>query len=213
MKKKFAFVSVVVLAATFGAAAPSVGGPILMSYGFSGSDCNGVFGNPTDPCDVGTGLQVAEQISPFIVKFDGDGTVDELNPDFSSITGSEFAFNGTTGTWSYTPGPNDPVVRYWVAKGGSNFNLFWYVESTTVGNTCDSPAYNAACLQLALAVTSGTFTTPINPANGRPFGLSHITFYDTGDLPEVPEPGSVLLLGTGLAAAAIAARRRRARRA
>jgi len=146
-----------------------------------GNDCAGVFGNPPN-CTVPANdyLGIPED-TPLIVKFDFDdsGTITATTfGNFASITGAEFSFdfggdgNTGTGTWTYTQGPGDPLVTAYVAKGGSQFNLF--------GNP-GSPNTN-------------TYFTPFN-GSGRPAGLSHISFYDHG---QVPEPGTMLLLGTGL---------------
>jgi len=48
---------------------------------------------------------------------------------------------------------------------------------------------------------SDDWATPTNPNNGKLFGLSHLTFYDTGSgIPpaETPEPTILLLLFAGL---------------
>ena len=75
-----------------------------------------------------------------------------------------------------------PAINFFVAKGGNFFNLF--------SNLGDPNA--------------DTWQTPLNPANNGLFGLSHLSFYDTG---QVPEPTTLLLLGAGLFAASFARRR------
>ena len=138
--------------------------------------------------------------SPFIIKFNGNGSVAEINAAlYPTITGAEFTFtpalNGSlgSGSWTYTPGAGDPAVRFWTGKGGPNYNLFYDNGADNVGG--------------AEAVTSGTWATPINPNNSRPYGISHISFYDTGAT--VPEPATLLLFGTAAVAAGLRRRRRK----
>jgi hypothetical protein len=177
------------------------------------NDCTGLFGNaggdnPDTICDVGHALSPSANVSPIIAKYDVDEGKDEgkwyTNSAFSSITGGdEFTFinnggNPETGTWTYTPGDDDPAVRYWVAKGGNaGFLLHWMVDQTAleVGGACAGVKYTLACLNQAQSVTSGTWSTAAG-------GLSHLSWYDTsGPQPpeeEVPEPGVLLLIGAGL---------------
>jgi len=160
-----------------------------------GNDCAGVFGGSFPECKVPALYDPKE--TPIIIKFDYDDETGLFSTTinsalFPSITGAEFDFDftgeGGTGTWTYTPGIDDPVITFFVAKGGPNFNLF-----SNLG-----------------APNSDAWSTPINPATDLPFGLSHLSFYDSdgGEIP-VPEPGSLALLGVGLLGIAGLARRRK----
>ena len=157
-----------------------------------GNDCAGVFGqgfeNCAVPADAANGIP---NTTPIVVKFDfstdGQVSATTFNSMFPTIDGSEFSFSFTgqgTGTWTYTPGAGDPALLAFVAKGGNAFNLF-----STLGDYTDVEFY-----------------TP-NNASGGPAGLSHLSFYDTGDM-QLPEPGTLVLLGLGLLALGIAVRRR-----
>jgi len=190
-----------------------------MEFG-GGNDCPGVFGpSPSDPtksngkplydgfsaCWVQAG---GTYYSPSIVKFDwpidtdseGNFIPDDVSTRYPSVDGSEFDFlrpgaGGISGTWTYDPGPDDPAIRFWTAKAGGNgtdesFILFWYTDGAAGG------------LGDAVAVTMGTWFTPLND-QGAPRALSHLTFYDEGGggpPSEIPEPGSLLLIGGALAA-------------
>lgn len=156
---------------------------------FAGNDCSGVFGTGFENCSYNG--------SPVIAKYDFEKDKWELNTSyFPSLTSSEWMFafgsGGKTGSWTYTPGAGDPVITHFVAKGGNFFNLYSHDGSNT-----------------------DSWVTPTNPANNKPYGLSHITFYDTKapdpdpDPDPMPEPASMLLVGLGLLGAGAARRRAR----
>lgn len=157
-----------------------------------GNDCAGVFGGSFPECKVPALYDPAE--TPIIIKFDYNDETGMFSTTinsalFPTISGTEFAFDfsgeGGTGTWTYTPGVDDPVITFFVAKGGPNFNLF-----SNLGDP-----------------NSDAWFTPGTP--GVPnAGLSHLSFYDS-DRGEIPEPGSLALLGIGLLGIAGLARRRK----
>jgi hypothetical protein len=151
-----------------------------------GNDCSGVFGQGFADCRVPA--QYDPNQTPIIIKIEGDAI--EINSAlFPTIDGTEFDIDLTgqgTGTWTYTPGAGDPLINFFVAKGGPNFNLF--------SNDGDP--------------NSDSFFTPTNPANEQPFGLSHLSFYDTTGGGKVAEPATLGLLGLGLLGFALARRRR-----
>jgi hypothetical protein len=162
--------------------------------------CSGEFGTfpncSLDPDDwVDDGLEIPDTPNPtqLIAKFNaGDGAtpVFEDSDDyfFSSITGAEFVFSYdddtfSSGTWSYTPGVNDPLITAFWAKGGNDFNLF-DVESVTFD---------------AVAGTyTGIWFTPERSGPGANPALSNIGFFD-GDSGggQAPVPAPVALIGLG----------------
>jgi len=160
-----------------------------------GNDCSGVLGKFPNCVVAAVPAKGIENDTPIIIKIDfnvdGSRGETEINSAYSSIDGSEFSFvfgpgGSGTGFWTYTPGAGDPAITAFVAKGGSAFNLF-----STEGDYTDV-----------------AYFTPNNPSGG-PAGLSHMSFYNSGDDYRVPEPGTLALLGLGLLGIG-AARRRKA---
>ncbi len=170
-----------------------------ISREFSGNDCSGYFGTGFDSCTIFVNDNDERiELSPVIAKFGGDLVLSETNDTiFPSVDGSEFGFANTTaenktGDWTYTQGADDPGVRYWATKAGSNFLLFWEVDDAAIasGGACDvADVYALDCLDAALVVDAASWSTPDNKE------LSHITFYDTA---VIPVPAAVWLFGSAL---------------
>ena len=206
----------------------------IMLHTIDDNDCAGYFNGPNQSSDVdgiGNGAEACQvwhyddqqnvvTISPLIAKFDESNLVspEVINSIFGGVNGDEWDIsnnNDGTDSWDYTPGVDDPAIRYWVAKGGnSGFNLFWEVDDVEVvtGGACESGSeFSLACLSAANTVTSGDWFTPLK-SNGRNAGLSHIAFYDSVDPiinppQELPEPESLALFALGLLGL-VASRRR-----
>lgn len=190
---------------------PASAALILQSHTFEGeNDCSGYFGSGFGSCQIFADDNKDVLLSPVIAKygFGDDAEEDEFNTDkFPSFDGNEISFDLNAQTWAYTPGENDPGIRYVAAKGSNAFNLFWYVDDATVGTACDgSSSFTFDCLNLALSVEEGSWTTPLN-ASGNQSGLSHLTFYDSDPPVLVPEPGTMGLIGLGLLGLALTRRR------
>jgi len=182
--------------ALLAAAVPANAALVINSTGFIGgdqdprNDCAGDFGTPPN-CIVWEGESYA---SALIAKFD-------FSPNqftqgmFPSIDGSEFSFTGggtPSGTFTYTPDPGDPVIKYWSVKASKRYEIFWFTNGSPGG-----PGQ-------AVGVPTGT---PIDWTTNDKFDISHISFYDSDDQ-QIPEPASLALLGLGLVGLGFARRRR-----
>jgi hypothetical protein len=163
-----------------------------------GNDCAGLFGKPFDACKIPTKYDPNQ--SPVIAKYDtgvDEGSTKgwEFNSEqFPSVTADDFNLTineDGSGSFVYLKDNDDPVITFFVAKGGPLFNLFKNDDE----------------------MLAGTWTTPVNDNNNKTFELSHITFYDTGGgIPpsEVPEPTTLLLTGLALAGLSLSRKRRHA---
>lgn len=182
-----------------------------VSAEFAGNDCPGEFSG-SDPgfknCVITwDGIEISPVIAKVEVDDFGDVTKTEINDiDYPSIDGSEFSISydadTSSGSFTYSGTAPDPNVKYWAAKAGNGFNLFWTVDDSEVmaGGACETGSLNLACLQAAQSVFSGTWSTP----GGKE--LSHLSFYNSG---VVPVPAAVWLFGSGLLGLVAVARRRR----
>ena len=108
-------------------------------------------------------------------------------PGFAEVGGDETGWESSTGSISWGGSLTEFVIAL---KAGPYFSLYYFdgSEGALSGLNYD---------------TSGTGLNP----QGKALGLSHYTLY-AGDPVTVPEPGTMLLLGTGLLGM-VAVRRRR----
>lgn len=204
MKK---LISSLVIAAAVIYAIPASAG--LMKMTFDGNDCmneghqNGndtVYSSPNGFGNCGIWAD-GDLLSPVIAKYDFEGSEIKRSsgnayPDFDF---NLIHFSLKSREWSYDQGEGDPGIRFWVAKGGPAFNLFWFIDESDVGKCSDLLSFE--CLDAAKTVTTGSWEVPDNK------GLSHLTFFNSVPTVPVPEPGSLALLGLGLIGLRFARRR------
>lgn len=197
--------------------AAATAAPILVQHSFDTdwlhpnqtNDCSGYFGRGFDNCNIFV-FEGDEKkyLSPVIAKYGENGELVEVREDLEPFEADQISvgFDDTnSGSWTYNPDAGSPAIRFWAAKGGNGFNLFWYLNQDTYDNNdCANNAYSFQCMDTALEVDSGTWWVPDDK------GLSHITFYNGSVTTKVPEPGTAALLLTG-ALGLFAARRRQNR--
>lgn len=178
----------------------------------------GIGGSSFDNCSIfeyenGTRIEISPVIRKFEVSnsgsFDSEDGEDEGSTYQGETSASDWGFDGTnefsTGSWTYDS-DSGVNIRYWTAKAGNQFRLFWYVSDDDYAS-CDPEAFNLACLTAAIVTNTGTWTTPSN-GNGGGAGLSHITFFNSMDpVVVVPEPTTLAVFALGLIGLACTRRR------
>jgi len=165
---------------------------------------------------------VNQYLNDIIVKYDGDLSWDETSENYKNkLANDDFKFTGTTdtdngtntnveGTWVYNNKQYKyPDIRFWTAKSGDDFLLFWQVDSNEVPSNCTDGTsddnLSFACMSLAQSVTTGSWTTPSGTS------LSHISFFGglckEGETragcggtttTQVPEPTTLALFGLAI---------------
>jgi hypothetical protein len=140
------------------------------------NDCAGFFGANFPSCNV-FGL------SPVIAKFEeddieaGDGSGAEVNSGlFPSVSGLEWSFAGSanTGTWTYNPVGDDPVILFYIVKAADQFSLNYLVPDAS-DVFCSANPLNMTCLAAAVAFPTPTLT-PHTWATATGGGVSHLLF-------------------------------------
>ena len=183
------------------------------------NDCSGYFGQAFEQCKI-THVPSSDTtvFAEIMGKFEGEGATQfaapsqasDWNFDVNNLTNQTNPGENGTGTWHYT-GSEYPGVSYWVAKAGSaGFILNWMIADNAANNiTCATPdEFSVSCLNLAVSVTTGAWTTPLKTSGGNagsPRDLSHISFYGNkcdnncgGPPASVPEPSSIALFALAL---------------
>jgi hypothetical protein len=185
------------------------------------NDCSGYFGQGFDNCEI---THVPSPNTPIFAEImgkfglDDNGNIEnafvapsqasDWNFDVNNQTNEMHPGDNETGQWHYT-GTEYPGVSYWVTKASNDFILHWMIADNSDNRaTCASSGeFSINCLSLAVSVTTGAWTTPLNKE------LSHISFYgnkcdnNCGPTTNVPEPTSIALFA--LALLGITARRKK----
>ena len=159
-----------------------------------------------------SGAEVTAELSPgqsanvTLGVFNSTSTVASGTLDGPNFTGSNFTLNVSftlPNDASPNPGVFTATLTGQVVLGASGAQVLWN-SPTTLNFT--SPTAGT----FSLLVESFTpINTPLDPNNNR---IRAVLTYQAGPAAPIPEPATLLLLGTGLAGAAAARRRRRAKR-
>jgi hypothetical protein len=151
---------------------------------------------------------LATSVPPILVASDGEAAFHPFNIPFDVSDAIQFPYAG------WIPDPTSPgfAAGFWTMVDP----LTWALPATTPCGSENEPT----CEPPATWILPGAFWLPGTPgtqifleadgslsdvfilANNGPGGSATITFYSDPNLPSLPEPASVLLLGTGLLALA-----------
>jgi len=162
----------------------------LVFYGqYAGEDCDGPGGFSAcyaSNSPVGIFDDDGDGRSPAVFRFEARrGTA--VSPLFPTLSGAEFAVDYLAGnvlSFTYSPGADDPAVHFYTVQGDEGYLLFYDDMPITAGSM-DLDSYF------------------------QESGWTHITFFNTGTAPGVPEPATWALLLLGFGGAGFALRRRR----